>query len=269
MKHSTQIFLIALLAAATVAGCGTSTPETVPTVVLESSAASPNVPSVDGEQSVSAAGEVVPTQKLNLSFAQTGIVKTVEVQAGDEVKAGDVIATLDTIILEARVAEAEASAAKAETQVRYLRRVGSQDEQLNAARADVDRAYAVVDQMKAMLEQATLKAPVDGTVASVAIAAGETATPGKLVAVIGDLGHMQVETTDLSERDVASVRSGQQASIYIEALASELEGNVVDIARISQTVGGDVVYKVTLALNEQPSGLRWGMSADVTIQTGG
>jgi HlyD family secretion protein len=33
-----------------------------------------------------------------------------------------------------------------------------------------------------------------------------------------------------------------------------------------ETVGGDVTYKVTIELDEQPAGLRWGMSAEVEIQ---
>jgi len=31
-------------------------------------------------------------------------------------------------------------------------------------------------------------------------------------------------------------------------------------------VGGDVVYKVTIELDEQLKGLRWGMTAEVTIE---
>jgi HlyD family secretion protein len=41
---------------------------------------------------------------------------------------------------------------------------------------------------------------------------------------------------------------------------------VVEIAQQSETVGGDVVFKVTIELDEQPEGLRWGMSADVNLK---
>jgi hypothetical protein len=71
----------------------------------------------------------------------------------------------------------------------------------------------------------------------------------------------------LSEKVVSSVKVGAQATVNIQALNNEFKGKVVDIARISETVGGDVVYKVTIELDEQPAGLRWGMSTDVTIQT--
>jgi HlyD family secretion protein len=116
--------------------------------------------------------------------------------------------------------------------------------------------------------QATLTAPIDGTIASVDISSAETVVPGQIVILLGDLAHFQIETTDLSERDVPAVQVGQQASVFIEALNADFGGKVVDIARQSTTVGGDVVFKVTIGLDEQPQGLYWGMSADVEIQTG-
>jgi HlyD family secretion protein len=42
---------------------------------------------------------------------------------------------------------------------------------------------------------------------------------------------------------------------------------VVGIAPQSTTIGGDVVYTVYVALDEQPPGLRWGMSTEVEIAT--
>ncbi|MBI2333342.1 MAG: hypothetical protein HYU84_14500 [Chloroflexi bacterium] len=64
------------------------------------------------------------------------------------------------------------------------------------------------------------------------------------------------------------VQVGQPASVFIEALGEEFAGKVVDVARISSELGGDVVYKVTIELDEQPAGLLWGMSADVDISVG-
>ena len=58
---------------------------------------------------------------------------------------------------------------------------------------------------------------------------------------------------------------GQRVNVYIEALNDEFAGKVVDVARTSTTLGGDVVYKVTIDFIRQPKGLLWGMSADVDI----
>ena len=86
--------------------------------------------------------------------------------------------------------------------------------------------------------------------------------------MIGDLTNFQVETTDLSERDAPLVQAGQTASISVTALGKQFPARVADVSRISSTVGGDVVYKVTLQFDTQPAGLLWGMTTDVQIDTG-
>ena len=60
-------------------------------------------------------------------------MKTVEVEAGDSVKAGQPLVTLETAILEAKVKEAEANVIIEETQVAYLIRSGTSQENLDAA----------------------------------------------------------------------------------------------------------------------------------------
>ena len=96
---------------------------------------------------------------------------------------------------------------------------------------------------------------------------GETVLPGQVVVRIADLSHLRVETTDLSERDVANVRPGQPVAIHLEALADEISGQVSSIAPQASTVGGDVVYKVCIDLAERPPELRWGMSVEVEIES--
>jgi DNA-directed RNA polymerase subunit H (RpoH/RPB5) len=91
--------------------------------------------------------------------------------------------------------------------------------------------------------------------------------PGQVVIVLGDLSTFRAETTDLSERDIPRVQIGQPAIVFIEALEEEFTGEVIDVDRISSTLGGDVVYKVTIEFDDQPKGLLWGMSADVQIET--
>jgi RND family efflux transporter MFP subunit len=250
--------------------CGQlASPTPIPTVSLDDGAAdSDSSDSVLGD-TVIASAEVRPVDSVDLSFPLLGTVTSVEVEVGDTVTAGQTLATLDTTILEARIAEAEASVLSAETQVSYLQRVGVGNayEQIEAAQADVDRAQAVVDQLKAQLAQATLTTPISGTVIIVDVAPGETANPGQVIIVVADLSHMRIETTDLSERDIPAVQIDQSASVFIDALDESFEGKVVDIDRQSETVGGDVTYRVTIDLDQQPSGLRWGMSAEVEILT--
>jgi len=260
-----KVFLIlTIILVLGLSACATSSAtEVIPTVSLDSGA-QPAASSSAGQASASAI--VVPVEKVELSFPLSGAVKTVEVETGDSVKASDILVTLDTAILEAKVREAEAAVVTEQTQVAYLIRSGEESERLDAAKADVDRAQAAVDIAKAQLAQATLTAPFAGTIASVDISPAEFVNPGQIVIVMGDLSHFRIETTDLSEKDVPGIKIGQAANVFIEALSQDFSGKVVDIARVSETVGGDVVFKVTIELDDQPEGLRWGMSADVKIE---
>jgi RND family efflux transporter MFP subunit len=255
-------YIVIIITAVVLAACGNnSTPTVIPTIVLNSKPAA-------SSSSVTASGEVVPIHKASLSFPMTGIVDHVAVQEGDKVTSGQPLVVLDTNILNANVGEAQAGLAAAQTQVKYLKRIGTDQEHIDAAQADVDRAQATLDSAKATLAQATMTAPFDGTIASVSISTAETVVPGQIVIMIGDLSNFRVETTDLSERDVTGVSIGQSANVTVQALNQTLTGKVVDIARVSTTVGGDVVYKATISLDTQPQGLRWGMTTDVAIQTG-
>ena len=95
---------------------------------------------------------------------------------------------------------------------------------------------------------------------------GEYATPGQVVVVVSDIDHLRVETTDLSERDVAAIEIGQTATVFIEALGEEAAGTVVAISPVADLLGGDVVYQTTIELQSLPAALRSGMSADVRFE---
>ena len=267
MKPLVRRLLVLSLAALLAVGCGSNAaPTAIPTVVLGGDAAAPAPGSSRG--TVTASGEVVPEPKAALSFPLTGTVSNVEVQVGDKVSMGDVLVTLDTALWEAKVREAEGTLAAAEAEERLQVRNGASQEHIDAANADVDTARAALDSAKATLQQATLTAPFDGTIASVDISPAETVTPGLIVIMLGDLSNFQVLTTDLSERDVPVVRVGQAATITVAALGEQFPAKVTDISRISTTVGGDVVYEVTLAFDTQPQRLLWGMTTEVRIDAG-
>lgn len=245
-----------------------ATPTPIPTVSLDSNTFTNNTQS-SAANAVSASAFLVPVKKAELSFANVGRVKAVDVKVGDQVRAGQVLVELDTTLLEAKVKEAQANLAVAQVQVDYLKRIGTDEVHLESAQAEADRAQALLDSATTTLaSQSTLVAPFDGTIVAVDISPAETVVPGRVIITMGDLSRLQVETKDLSERDVPRVQIGQTASVFVESLGEEFSGEVIDISRISSTVGGDVVFKVTIDLDKQPMGLLWGMSADVNIETG-
>jgi RND family efflux transporter MFP subunit len=267
MKKAYLIVLALLALVLSACASLAPTPTPIPTISLDNSNAPNNNQSGDAN-AVSASAIIVPLKQAELSFANVGRVKTVNVKVGDRVQAGQALVELDTTLLEAKVKEAEANLAVAQVQVNYLKRIGTDEVHLESAQAEADRAQALLDSANATLAaQSTLVAPFAGTVAAVDISPAETVVPGQIVIVLGDLSTYQIETTDLSERDVTRVQTGQPANVFIEALNEEFPGEVIDIDRVSSTMGGDVVFKVTIELDRQPQGLLWGMSADVQIQT--
>lgn len=135
---------------------------------------------------------------------------------------------------------------------------GAKLAQLQQAKADITAAQN-------RLEQSRLIAPISGVIAQVNVIAGEYATPGKILIVISDVDNLQVKTTDLSERDIIKVKIGDPANIMVDALGQEFSGKVVNISPLANTLGGDVVYEVTLDFDEQPADVRSGMTADVAI----
>ncbi len=139
-------------------------------------------------------------------------------------------------------------------------------EQIAVAEGAVAQAEAALQAARAMLDQATLRAPFDGAVTALEVSPGQAMMPGQPVLILAELHHLQAITTDLSERDVTQVSVGQLATVYVEALDVEIEGQVADIAPQASAIGGDVVYAVTIELDEQPPELRWGMSVEVEIK---
>ena len=167
----------------------------------------------------------------------------------------------------AAVAAAQVQEAQAGYQVSLLK-AGATEEEIAVAQAQLAQAEAALEAAQASRAQAFLLAPCDGTITALEIGSGEAVVPGQMVLALADLSHLRVETTDLSERDVAQVKPGQPVSVYVEALGQEIDGQVVGIAPQATIVGGDVVYTVYVELDEQPSNLRWGMSIEVEIDTG-
>lgn len=235
---------------------------------------------VSDPNTVVASAKVLPVQVSELGFTISALVKEIAVQEGEQVQAGQPLIVLDTPELEFAVIAAEqdynskslaAELQKAE-KVLYVNPDTGKKRWYSLPREVYLKALSVADQSKAVwdsaaasLTQNTLLAPYEGTVVDIQVILGETVQSSQTVLVLADLSHLQIETTDLSERDITRVKVGQSVDVYIEALDVNVAGKVVRISPIAETVGGDVVFPVTIELSEQPEGLFWGMTAEVQI----
>lgn len=261
-RWTTLVTLALVLATAGCAPAATVTP--IPTIALDSTG-------LLEVKIVQASAEIVPAQEAQLSFVISGPIKEVIVEEGDVVEPGQILATLGAPELEYGVLQAEAAVREAEFDYEYWklpRRVQNQVvERGPVAKQELETTRRSLDTAQAELAQTQLIAPFAATVVSVEVQPGEYVQPGQVIVVLANLDNLKVETTDLSELNVAAVNIGQPASVYVDALDKEFQGVVTAISPISDTIGGDVVFKVTLQLEEQPLDLLWGMSADVEIQT--
>ncbi len=169
--------------------------------------------------------------------------------------------------LDAAVAVAQAKVDEAQQRVDKLQN-GPDPDQAALLRGQLASAQDQAAAARAQLDQLVLKAPFAGTVGKLLARAGEWVSPGQGVMTIADLGHMRVETTDLSERDVPAVHVGQSATVSFKALSTTAQATVREISPLADTLGGDVVYQTTLELTTVPDGLRPGMSVDVQFLGG-
>jgi RND family efflux transporter MFP subunit len=241
---------------------------------------------VPAQKTVAASAVVVPAHVSELGFLISGMAKDIPVKEGDTVEAGQTLMVLDTPDLQYGVDEAQAGvrAAQAEADIRsnevirritfnYItlrvkkRKYSVPHEVLDMANFGVQKAQAVVEGAQAKLAQGTLTAPFDGTVTSVNVIPGEYVPSDQPVVTLATLGDLQFETTDLSERDIPHVQVGDPVNIFIEALNTNINGKVINISPRADMVGGDVVYKVSIAPDVQPPGLLPGMTAEVEIQS--
>ncbi|MBM7818375.1 macrolide-specific efflux system membrane fusion protein [Cellulosimicrobium cellulans] len=130
------------------------------------------------EQTVTTTGTLTPSVQEDVSFAAAGTVQTVEVAAGDTVEAGQTLATIDTLQLDAALAQANADLAQAQADLADAQESDDGSDAAGAAVEARESAVAVAqqayDDAAAAMADATLTAPAAGLVTSVGVAVGDT-----------------------------------------------------------------------------------------------
>jgi multidrug efflux pump subunit AcrA (membrane-fusion protein) len=142
------------------------------------------------------------------------------------------------------------------------------------------------------VRETTLRAPISGTIASVAGAVGETVTggssggggtseasspeaiggestssgSGSAFMVLAQLHRLKLEVS-ISEADIGKVREGQTATVAIDSMeGTELAGRVTKVSVLpSEGSSGVVEYPATILLTQSAKGLRAGMSASAEV----
>jgi HlyD family secretion protein len=233
---------------------------------------------VSAQETVTASAVIVPAHVAQLGFLISGIAREVPVKEGELVKAGQTLIVLDTPELEFAVIEAQAALRSVQSYAdlqKYRRIENRRNGKIfydvipvvyrQRADAKVQQAQAALELAQINLAEGTLTAPFDGTVTSLSVIPGEFVAEEQAVITLATLDKLQVETSDLSERDITKIRIGAPVDIFIEALNEDVRGRVISISPRADTVSGDTIFKVSIAFDEQPEQVLWGMTAEVTM----
>jgi HlyD family secretion protein len=204
---------------------------------------------------VSATGNLQPTNEVQVGSEQSGLVTQVFVDNNDRVTRGQPLARLDTARLQDTITQAQAGLASAQAQVATAQASAAQaranlarqeevwrisnhrvpsETELDAARAENRRAIAGVRSAEAQVSQAraqlssaqtnlskaTIYSPVTGVVLSRQIDPGQTVAASfqapVLFRIAEDLSAMKLEVR-VDEADVGQVHEGQRASFTVDA----------------------------------------------------
>jgi len=250
---------------------------------------------------VSATGNLEPTNQVDVSSELSGIVDSVKVDYNDKVKAGQVLAELDTDKLKAQVLQSEAALAAAEARVRETKasvretqqklqrcqRLAANklcaEEEVDTGRAAYSRAQAAQGLAEAQVEQARAKleadrtdlgktviySPINGVVLVRAVEPGQTVASSLQAPVMftlaEDLSQMELHV-DVDEADVGQVGDGQVATFTVDAFPDRTFTALITQVRYgAQEVDGVITYETVLKVDNSDLSLRPGMTATAEI----
>ena len=253
---------------------------------------------------VTATGQLKPTHTVDVGSQVSGIMDSVLVDYNDHVKAGQVLARIDTAKLDAQVLQDKASLQSAhakvndakvtvtETEAEYKRMLDTRQRSklqivsqhdVDTAKASYDRAVVAVTTAEAAVTQAeaslkidetnvgyaVLKSPVDGTVLSRSVEPGQTIAASfqvtTLFEIAEDLRKMILQV-NIDEADIGKVKVGQHALFTVDAYPGRQFPGTITIIRYNSTTTNNVVtYLAEIAVSNDELLLRPGMTATATI----
>ena len=141
-------------------------------------------------------------------------------------------------------------------------------EEVSIARAQVRQSELALDAAVKRVRQATIVAPMAGTVISVVANAGQSVFAGTPVLVIADLSTARIEA-QVHETYIGEISPGQAVQVSLDARPGQvIEGTVSEIAPLPQGDGPLVTYRVDVNIDPDQGTIRPGMTADLEIAVG-
>jgi HlyD family secretion protein len=163
---------------------------------------------------------------------------------------------------EAAVASAKAVLAQAENDLAYVQ--AGMDIEL--IQINVDKALIAMEEAQDRLDDATIIAPFDGTIADVNVLVGDEVMANTIVMHLVDTSEVEIDA-DVDEIDVAKVEIGQEAEISIDAVPGvEFSGEVTAVTPVGRNQAGLITYDITIGIKDtQRANLKDGMTASSDV----
>lgn len=200
-----------------------------------------------------------------ISAAQTGATEAEVSGASANVERVEAELSMLESSLPAERAALEADVRIYESRLSLLM-VGPLQADIDVANARIEAAEARLASSKAELTNTALRAPFSGTIAMIEPSIGERVREGDPVIRLADLTSWQIETSDLSELDLANIVLGGTARLQFDAIPDlELNGIIKSIRPFGENSEIDTFYKAIILPRELDDRLRWNMTAFVTF----
>lgn len=207
--------------------------------------------------------------EADLSFKVGGVVASVLVDEGAQVKKGQILARLDPTEVDAALRQAREGRAKAERdfdRVSRLHSVGAiaVADRDNAA-TGLELARAAVSAAEFNAQRSAIVAPDDGRVDRRMIEPGEVVAPGRPVLHLSGRSKGAIVRVGLTDRDVLRVKEGDAATVTLDAKSDEapIAGHVAQIATVATPGAG--TFDVEVKLDVGAESLLSGLTAKVEI----
>ncbi|HYN80332.1 MAG TPA: efflux RND transporter periplasmic adaptor subunit [Gemmatimonadaceae bacterium] len=238
-----------------------------------------------------ATGVVEPINIIEVKAKSSGQIVAMPVETGSFVKPGDLIVQLDTRDTRNSYAQARADLDAANVNLRVARQARDRSESLYKeriitavereaaqvqyanAQSTVLRNRAALDLRAQSLEEATVRAPVAGTVIEKPVALGQVIASGTsglsggtTIIKMADLTKVRVRAL-VNETDIGKIRPGLVAQVIVDAFPDRpFMGTVEKIepqATIQQSV---TMFPVLISIDNQARLLMPGMNGEVSIE---
>ncbi|MCT7626143.1 efflux RND transporter periplasmic adaptor subunit [Aliarcobacter butzleri] len=255
---------------------------------------------------VSTTGNLNPTNSVEIGIEVSGTLKEIFVDFNDEVKAGQILAKIDTVKLQSQVDSSTAALAIAvanqkESQVLLNNKKTLYDRTLNmyknsggkypsknelddtrfsyeaaiesleAAKAKVLQAQSNLKTDKQNLEKASVKSSIDGIVLNREVEVGQTLaatmSAPKLFTIAKDLTNMDL-IVSIDEADVADIKKDLPVTFTVDAYPNKVFNGKVKQVRLNPVdTNGVVTYETVVSVDNEDLLLKPGMTATAKIIT--